>query len=61
MEPVKFICKRSGNTVTFSQEHDVLSMRKEIGYTEISQSEQVCNEPVPQETEKKRGRPKKGN
>lgn len=60
MEPVKFICKRSGNTVTFSQEHDVLSMRKENGYTEVSQSEQVI-EPVPPVTEKKRGRPKKGN
>jgi hypothetical protein len=34
-------------------------MRKDLAYTEVSQSEQPRNEPVPQEAEKKRGRPKK--
>ena len=59
MEPVTFKCKRSGNTVTFSQEHDILSMRKDLAYTEVSLPEQPRNEPVPQMAEKKRGRPKK--
>lgn len=36
-----FKCNQSGNTVEFTQEHEILEMRKHQGYTEV-----VVEEPV---------------
>lgn len=54
---VTFKCKRSGNTVSFSREADISSMRKDTGYEEITtQTTQVV---APANIEqKRRGRPK---
>lgn len=34
---VKFRCKRSGNTVSFTLPHDIESMRKHEGYEEVKE------------------------
>ena len=39
MNKVIFKCKRSGNTVSFSNENDVAGMRKHEGYTEVKDAE----------------------
>lgn len=36
---ITFKCNRSGNTVSFDKEADILSMRKEAGYTEVKEIE----------------------
>ena len=38
MVKVTFRCKRSGNTVSFSNETDVAIMRKDLGYDEVKES-----------------------
>lgn len=38
MVKVTFRCKRSGNTVSFSNEADVATMRKDLGYDEVKES-----------------------
>lgn len=58
---VKFQCLRSGNSVSFSDENDINSMRKHEGYKEIKDGLQ---EEIKAPTEEvtlvvKRGRPKK--
>ncbi len=61
-----FRCKRSGNTVTFSNENDIEQMRKHEGYDEIIEVPAFLRpaDPVPFETPeiiepKRRGRPRK--
>lgn len=62
MDTILFRCKRSGKTVAFKQEHDILAMRREPGYEEVTQ----CNDSIraiPENivaTPAKRGRPRKG-
>ena len=59
----QFKCKRSGRVLVFLQEHDILTMRKEPGYEEITQSDASLRaEPntVAKVSAKQRGRPKKG-
>ncbi len=56
MKPTLFTCKRSGNTIAFTREADIATMRKEPGYIEVK--EQV--EPALPEVEiKRKGRPRK--
>ena len=43
---VTFKCKQSGNTVSFTDETDIASMRKEEGYTEIAADEVVAEKPA---------------
>ena len=64
MNKVTFLCKRSGNTVSFASEVDIISMRKHEGYTEVKDvetSKTVEIEPPKATTEEvlkpKRGRP----
>ncbi len=65
MAVVKFRCKQSGNTVAFSNETDIESMRREPHYEEIT-ADVVANVPAVDETlyapmdqVTKRGRPRK--
>jgi hypothetical protein len=50
---VTFKCKQSGNTVSFTDETDIASMRKEEGYTEVAAdevaAENTAKEPVEME------------
>ena len=66
MTKVTFICKRSGNRVSFSNENDIAGLRKHEGYTEAldaQTSETLETEPhqaTPKEVlTPKRGRPAK--
>jgi len=60
---VEFRCKRSGNTVAFSDPNDIESMRKHEGYEEVKHEKANEAVKVPQapkaEVLKKRGRPRK--
>jgi len=59
---VTFRCKRSGNTVSFANENDILSMRKHEGYDEVidhGMQEKVQVQDAPAQEVKRRGRPKK--
>lgn len=57
---VFFRCKRSGNTVGFTNEDDIAQLRKHESYEEVKNQSAVPEEQPVQETAK-RGRPKKGN
>jgi hypothetical protein len=65
---VTFRCKRSGNTVSFTNPDDIKSMRIHESYTEVL-DERPRTERVPEKEEarkevkvlKKRGRPKTKN
>jgi hypothetical protein len=50
---VTFKCKQSGNTVSFTNETDIATMRKEEGYIEVSAgevaAENTAKEPVEME------------
>jgi hypothetical protein len=64
MAIVTFRCKRSGNTVSFTNENDIEGLRKHEGYTEVKDVETVKTIQVEsQETSPKevlrRGRPPK--
>jgi hypothetical protein len=64
MAIVTFKCKRSGNTVSFTNENDIEGLRKHEGYTEVKDVETVKTIQVEsQETSPKevlrRGRPPK--
>jgi hypothetical protein len=64
---VTFICKRSGNTVSFTNENDIAGLRNHEGYTELKeQNETTPTEKAPEtiktpskEVLKNRGRPRK--
>jgi hypothetical protein len=58
---VFFRCKRSGNTVSFTNESDIEQLRKHEGYEEIKQDSAVPIEQPKTETKNLRGRPRKGN
>ncbi len=59
-----FRCKRSGNTVSFSNENDIEQLRKHEGYEEVKHETKEANEEVKDSDEKevlkRRGRPPKG-
>lgn len=61
MTQVTFICKRSGNRVSFTNENDIAGLRKHEGYMEDIQNavkEEI--QTTPQEVlTSKRGRPAK--
>lgn len=67
MNKVTFRCKRSGNTVSFTNENDIAGMRKHEGYDEVIDNVETAKaiETEPQkEAEKtvltlRRGRPPK--
>jgi len=46
---VTFRCKQSGNTVSFNNETDIASMRKEEGYDEVIGNEVIGNEVIEKE------------
>jgi hypothetical protein len=48
----KFKCNQSGNTVEFSQEHEILEMRKHGGYTEVVVEEAPVVTPTVKTTKK---------
>lgn len=52
---ITFRCKRSGNTVAFSNEADIAGLRKHEGYEEIGPVENKKQDDQPEQ--KKRGRP----
>lgn len=62
-------CLASGNTVTFTQPHDIESMKGHTGYVRIDEAETpVVEAPrtnipftAPQQTARPRGRPRKGD
>jgi len=58
---VIFRCKRSGNTVSFSNPNDIEQLRKHEGYEEVKnavqQIEEIPQTPTPEV--KRRGRPAK--
>lgn len=54
---VTFRCKASGNTVSFSSEDDISSMRKETGYEEITDVVQEIQREAPAKEVKRMGRP----
>lgn len=58
---VKFRCKRSGNSIAFSDPNDIESMRKHEGYDEIKDGmQEEIKAPITTEKEvKRRGRPRK--
>lgn len=63
---VSFRCKVSGNVVTFKNQDDIDSMRKETGYQELGSAAEYpvvdADQPaLPDQTNKPRGRPRKGN
>ena len=39
MNKVTFRCKRSGNTVSFTNENDIAGLREHEGYTEVTDAE----------------------
>ena len=43
---VTFKCKQSGNTVSFTNETDIATMRKEEGYIEVAADEVVAEKPA---------------
>jgi hypothetical protein len=51
---VTFKCNRSGQTVTFTYEHDIKSMREHPDYTEVVEVTEASEQDKPQ-----RGRPRK--
>ncbi len=61
---VTFRCKRSGNTVSFSNEDDIAALRKHESYTEVSPEQAQPTTPetqlpeflAPQTEIKRRGR-----
>lgn len=61
MDEVTFKCNRSGNTVSFTNEHDIKTMRQHPEYTEVVQvvspkEEQSFSK---EEQPKRMGRPRK--
>jgi len=54
---ITFRCKRSGNTVSFSNETDIAELRKHEGYEEVKKQEPPAEEKTI--TLKRPGRPKK--
>lgn len=52
-----FVCKRSGNRVSFTLEHDIAAMRKESGYVEVEEQPSAALPEV--EPVKTKGRPRK--
>lgn len=62
----EFRCIVSGNVVSFKNQDDIDSMRKEVGYKEVvsATGHQVVDADgpaLPDQTNKPRGRPRKGN
>jgi uncharacterized lipoprotein NlpE involved in copper resistance len=53
---VTFKCNKTGQTVEFSYEHDIQSMREHPEYTEVFPE---AEQSFPAEEQPKRGRPKK--
>jgi hypothetical protein len=53
---VTFKCNRSGQTVTFTYEHDIKSMREHPDYTEVFPEEEQS---FSKEEQPRRGRPRK--
>jgi hypothetical protein len=54
---VTFKCKRSGNTVSFTNENDIAGLRKHEGYEEIKDGmQEEVKAPADKEV-KRRGRP----
>ena len=49
----KFKCNQSGNTVEFTQEHEIAEMRKHGGYTEVIETPVVAEQEVPVKSTKK--------
>jgi hypothetical protein len=59
---VTFKCNKTGQTVEFSSEYDIESMRKHPEYSEVRSTVEVFLEEkqsFPVEAQPKRGRPKK--
>lgn len=56
MTPVKFRCKRSGNTITMLSEIDIAELRKHESYEEIVNVEEETGQEAPKEVLNKRGR-----
>jgi len=54
---VTFKCNKTGNTVEFSSEYDIESMRKHPEYTEVQSTVEVVEEVKAEQPQ--RGRPKK--
>jgi hypothetical protein len=54
---VTFKCNRSGQTVTFTYEHDIKSMREHPDYTEVVFPEE--EQSFSKEEQPRRGRPRK--
>jgi hypothetical protein len=54
---VTFKCNRSGQTVTFTYEHDIKAMREHPDYTEVVETEAQTQSFVQEQP--KRGRPRK--
>lgn len=54
-----FICKRSGNRVSFTRESDIAAMRKEPGYVEVEEQPQLVPALPEVEPVKRKGRPRK--
>jgi hypothetical protein len=54
---VTFKCNRSGQTVTFTYEHDIKSMREHPDYTEMPANEEDVSSK--EEQPKRMGRPRK--
>jgi hypothetical protein len=44
MNKVTFICKRSGNTISFTNENDIKGLREHEGYAEVKDAQ--ANETV---------------
>ena len=66
MNKVTFRCKRSGNTVSFTSEHDIAGLRKHEEYEEVQDVETpktIENKPQQTSTEEvlkpRMGRPRK--
>ncbi len=55
---VTFICKRSGNTVSFTNENDIAQLRTHEGYVEVEECQPIATLPEV-EPQKQRGRPRK--
>jgi len=54
-----FRCLQSGNTVTFTYQHDIDSMRGHAGYVRVEDEKPPVEPTVKPEPVKKIGRPKK--
>lgn len=64
-----FRCLQSGNTVTFTLQHDIDSMRGHAGYVRVDDEAPMVEDPnaqrvdtpftAPQQTARPRGRPRK--